>query len=183
MFQLTNAASGILERAHLDMPASRRESEFGYRFQSLVAAALKCRAGLDDLYENKGAGQPDCYSAASGYGFEIKTRADSPVELDENSWSALPRYPNPRLVAMLTTTAPFPIWVLNLQGVARGPIHMDAGLRTDAALEAHLKTHLSALVEAVGTARLTMAERGGFDRAASEIAATMFPTASGRGSP
>jgi len=177
MFQLTNAASGILERAHQDMPSSRRESEFGYRFQSLVAAALKCRTGLDDLYENKGAGQPDCYSATSGHGFEIKTRADSPVELDENSWNALPKYPNPRLVAMLTTTAPFPIWVLNLQGVARGPIHMDAGLRTDAALEAHLKKHLSELIEAVGTARLTKPERSDFDRATSEVAARIFATA------
>lgn len=181
MFQLTNAASGILERAHLDMPSSRRESEFGYRFQSMVAAALKCRAGLDDLYENKGAGQPDCYSAASGYGFEIKTRADSPVELDENSWSALPKYPNPRLVAMLTTTAPFPIWVLDLQGLARGPIRMDAGLRADSDLEAHLKTHLSALVEAVGTARLTKPERSDFDRATSEIAAKIFATRTNRG--
>jgi hypothetical protein len=160
MIYLTNSASYILYQAasngNLDAP------ELGFRFQHLVASALRRRMDLRDLYENAGAGQPDCYSNESSYGFEVKCQSSNPIILDENSWNALTNYKNPTLVAMLKVDPPYPLWVVNLSGVPRGPISVSRHTRVNAELESHLQRILSQEIEAVGLSRLIQSERSAF---------------------
>jgi len=156
MMYLSNTANHILD----SLARQLDEQEMGYRFQSLVVEALRLHPDYADLYDNKGAGQPDCYSNRARAGFEIKCRRDSTrITLDENSWKALPTYEFPKLVAIHTSKAPFPIWAAELKGQAPAPISLSSTTRVDAQLEEHLRVHLSALIEAVGYARLACSKR------------------------
>ena len=156
MIYLSNTAGHILDRLARQLD----EQEMGYRFQTLVVEALRMHPDYADLYDNKGAGQPDCYSNKAQTGFEIKCRRDSTrITLDDNSWRALPTYKHPKLVAVHTSKAPFPVWVAELRGLAPDPIVLAASTPVDARLEEHLRVHLSALVEAVGLPRLACSQR------------------------
>ena len=146
MIYLTTAASAILESAYRQLEASK----FGSRFQSLVIESLKAHQRLHDLYDNRAAGQPDCYANTEGYGFEMKAWATDSITLDKNSKDALKTYKNRRLVATVTTVAPYPIWVAVLSERIDGPIRLARDTPADAELEAHLKAALSWIVEAIG---------------------------------
>ena len=65
MIYLSTAASALLEAAYGRLGAN----SFGLRFQSLVVEALKAHPRLHDLYDNRGAGQPDCFAILERYGF------------------------------------------------------------------------------------------------------------------
>ena len=160
MIYLTNAANHILRQANLN--ENLTPAEFGFRFQHLVASALRRRMDLQDLYENAGAGQPDCYSNASSYGFEVKCQSTNPIKLDKNSWDALPKYKNPTLVAMLKVDPPYPLWVVDLKDVPREPISLSRHTRVNAELESHLHRILSQEIEAVGLSRLIQSDRSTF---------------------
>lgn len=167
MFQLSTAASAILESAYEVI----NESEFGYRFQTLVVEVLKGVPGLGDLYDNRGAGQPDCYANASGVGVEIKARQANPLALDANSWKSLATYKSPRLVAMLTTVAPYPLWVARLDGLTSGPIRLSRETPIDAELESQMQPTLSLLIEALGVQGIAEGSRDDLaNRAARSIA-------------
>jgi len=149
----------------------------GRRFQSLVAAALERHPLFSGLHNNRGAGQPDSLHDATGYGFEIKCRqSDAAVTLDENSWRALENYRNPRLVTILATTLPYPLWGIDLTGRPRGPIVPTRDTPTDGDLERYLTVAVSDIVEAVGTSRMT--ESGRIEAIAKQEAVL---TTSGRG--
>jgi len=151
VFYLSNAANTILEATL----GGLTPQDAGRRFQSLVAAALERHPSFPRLHNNRGAGQPDCHHDPSGYGFEIKCRqTDAAVTLDENSWNALETYRHPRLVTMLATTVPYPLWVIDLTGWPRGPITPGRDTVTDADLERYLTAALSDVVEAVGARRM-----------------------------
>ncbi len=167
MFQLSTAASAILESAYEVI----NESEFGYRFQTLVVEVLKGVPGLGDLCDNRAAGQPDCYANASGVGVEIKARRTNPLTLDPNSWNSLTTYDKPRLVAMLTTVAPYPLWVARLDGLTSGPIRLSRETPIDAELESHMQPTLSLLIEALGVQGIAEGSRDDLaNRAARSIA-------------
>ena len=161
MFYLSNAAIAILESAREGLVrrlgTPQGASEFGYRFQSLVEGALRLRPGWADLYGNPAAGQPDCYFGE--YGFEIKCREQSPVRLDDNTWAAMLNYQFPRVVAMLAVSPPYPVFVIDLHGLAPQPVRLDRGAKFDMDLEQFLKPMLTELIEAVGAAGLSAVER------------------------
>lgn len=146
MIYLSTAASAILDAARSELDPT----SFGSRFQALVVEALKAHPRLDDLYDNRGAGQPDCYANTEGYGFEMKAWSTDSITLDDNSRAALKKYTHRRLVATVTTVAPYPIWVATLGERIDGPIKLARDTPADAELEAHLKRELSPLVEAIG---------------------------------
>jgi len=146
MIYLSTAASALLEAAYGRLGAN----SFGLRFQSLVVEALKAHPRLHDLYDNRGAGQPDCFAILERYGFEVKAWATDSIVLDGNSRTALSRFANRRLVATVTTVAPYPIWVAVLSERIDGPIRLARDTPADAELEAHLKAALSWIVEAIG---------------------------------
>jgi len=169
MIYLSNSASSVLDRAR---GLCGGASEFGYRFQHLVAMALKAHPSLMDLYENLGAGQPDCFCNDSGHGFEIKTRADgTSIPMDDNSWIALPKFSKPRLVALLTLCPPYPLWVVDLTGMDPGPVSLSRNTPADTELEEHLKIELSSLVESIGASRICTGSRDDFNQRASALAA------------
>jgi hypothetical protein len=153
MFYLSNAANAILEAAGEQLAPT----EFGYRFQSLVVEALKLQPDWDGLYDNRGAGQPDCYF--NSYGFEIKCRQTNPMPLDENGWNAMREYNYPRLIAMLSVSAPYPLWVADLSGLSPKPVKLNHDTAVDSDLEQHMQRALSPLIEAVGTPGLTAGSR------------------------
>ena len=153
MFFLSNAANAILEAAGEQLAAT----ELGYRFQSLAVEALKLQPDWDELYDNRGAGQPDCYF--NSYGFEIKCRQANPMPLDENSWNAMREYNYPRLIAMLSVSAPYPLWVADLSGLSHEPVKLNHDTAVDSDLEQHMERVLSPLIEAVGTPGLTAGSR------------------------
>jgi hypothetical protein len=155
MFTLTNAANAILEVGLQKLTPE----EFGYRFQELVVQVIRSVDSMADLYDNKGAGQPDCYSLSAGFGFEIKARRASTVELDSNSWESLSKFNHSRLIAMVTEEAPYPLWVVNLEGAPRSPMALTDNVTIDRELEAHLKQGLSDLIEALGFERLCAPKR------------------------
>lgn len=170
MFYLTNSATSVLQRALGHLPQSTN-SEFGSRFQRLVAIALRAHPELASLYENFGAGQPDCYCNASGHGFEIKCRSQgTSVTMDDNSWRALPQYDKPRLVALLTVTPPYPLWVVDLKRMQPAPVSLGRDTPVDAELERHLKVELSALIEAMGANRIYAGDRDEFNARAHALA-------------
>lgn len=156
MLYLSNAANAVLESVR---DSQMEPSEFGYRFQILVVEALKVHPKLGDLYDNRGAGQPDCYSNAEHYGFEIKARTANPLQLDDSSWDSLVTYEHPRLVAMLTTKAPYPIWVAKLDDLNDEPIRLSRDTSVDLEIEQHLKVTLGNLIEAVGVNGLVSGSR------------------------
>jgi hypothetical protein len=155
MFTLSNTANCILEVGLTDLAPG----EFGYRFQDLVFPALRALPQLNGIYDNRGAGQPDGFDIAAGYGFEIKAWAKKTIELDSNSWKALPKFAHPRLVAMATDEPPYGMWVVKLDGLSEGSIRLSDQVDVDSMLEAHLKTYLSHLIEAVGVRRLVTGNR------------------------
>jgi hypothetical protein len=154
MFYLSNAANAILQEAMEEIDPS----EFGYRVQILVVEALKLQTGWEKLYDNSGAGQPDCYLDGK-YGFEIKCRQTNPMPIDANGWEAMENYQNPRLVAMYSLSAPYPLWVADLSEVPQKPVRLDHDTVVDPRLEDHLKEFLSQLTEAVGIFRLIRGNR------------------------
>lgn len=154
MFYLSNIANSILERARDHREGRLSESEFGSRFQIIVAAALRSLPEYADLYENRGAGQPDCFSTRSSAGFEIKCRSTARVEIDPNGWSALGRFDHPILIAMFTSSPPYPIWVVDLRGRPETAIALDDRMAVDAVLERSLKPRLVELIESLGTRRI-----------------------------
>lgn len=164
MIYLSTAASAILEAAYSRLGASN----FGLRFQSLVVEALKAHPRLRDLYDNRGAGQPDCYANLEGYGFEVKARSTDSIVLDGNSRSALSTYTHGRLVATITTAAPYPLWVAVLDQHVDGPIKLARDTRVDAELEEHLACVLSTLIEAIGAQGIV---EGNLDAVATRAAA------------
>jgi hypothetical protein len=175
MFYLSNIANSILQRAHERSGFS--ESEFGYRFQVLASAALRSLDGYDDLYENNGAGQPDCYSNQRKTGFEIKCRKDPRVELDSNSWKALRAFESPRLIAMAVASPPFPIWIVDLTGRPVTSITLEEVTPTDQTLEQLLKPRLSELIEATGCQRIVAGNREEMQKLVGKFANWMFPGA------
>lgn len=159
MFYVSNSANAILASGYEKLNDA---GEFGYRFQAFVVEALKRHIGFADLYDNRGAGQPDCYANQKSYAFEIKARGTDVIALDDNSWKSLPTYENPRLVAMLTTGAPFPMWVIDLKGRSGGSVQLARESIVDEKLEATLTDLLSDLIESVGSGGLVLPSRSDF---------------------
>jgi len=169
MIYLSNSANSVVERAYR---LCKDASDFGYRFQHLVAMALKAHPRLKDLYENLGAGQPDCYCTESGHGFEIKSKSEgTSIVMDDNSWIALPKFSKPRLVALLTLCPPYPLWVVDLTGMEPGPVSLSRNTPADTELEEHLEIELSSLVESIGASRIGTGSRDDFNQRASALAA------------
>jgi hypothetical protein len=166
MIYLSTAASAILEAARTELDAA----SFGSRFQALVVEALKAHPRLHDLYDNRGAGQPDCYANTERYGFEMKAWSTDSITLDDNSRAALAKYTHRRLVATVTTVAPYPIWVAVLGERIDGPIKLARDTPADSELETHLKSVLSPLVEAIGVRGIT---EGNLDAVATRAAAAI----------
>ena len=160
MFNLSNTANCILEVGLSELTPG----EFGYRFQDLVFPSLRALPQLNGIYDNRGAGQPDGYETAAGYGFEIKAWAKTTIELDANSWEALRRFAHPRLVAMTTDEPPYGMWVVKLDGLSGGSIRLSDQVEVDSVLEAHLSSQLSHLIEAVGIHRLVAGDRASLSR-------------------
>ena len=81
------------------------------------------------------------------------------MPLDENSWDAMKQYDHPRLIAMLSVSAPYPLWVADLSGLSHEPVKLNHDTALDSDLEQHMERVLSPLVEAVGTPGLTAGSR------------------------
>jgi hypothetical protein len=176
MIQLSNVANSIFERAQELRSAGRAESDFGSRFQHLVAAALRSLPEFSDLYENPAAGQPDCYSNRAGVGFEVKCHATPRIEIEPNGWNALRTFKEPRLVAMLSISAPFPVWVVDLKGLPEAAITLEDSTPVDAALEKALASQLNALIEAIGAPRIAEGNLTEMRDRVGRIAAALFAT-------
>lgn len=174
MIHLSNIANSVLERSLDPTRGGLSAAEFGSRFQVLVAAALKSLPNHEDLYDNKGAGQPDCYSVKSSAGFEVKCLARPRVELDQNSRDALRTYASPRLVALLTTSAPFPLWVVDLKDHAQHAITLDRSMPVDEERERLLKLPLDRLIESIGAERFCAGNRETMANQMSRIAASLL---------
>jgi hypothetical protein len=174
MIHLSNIANSVLERSLAPARGGLLPTEFGSRFQLLVAAVLKSLPDHEDLYVNPAGGQPDCYSMKSGAGFEVKCLARPRIELEPNSWDALRTYPSPRLVALLTTSAPFPLWVVDLKDHARHAITLERSMPVDAERERRIKPSLDRLIEAIGAERFCAGDRETFSNLVSRIAAALL---------
>ncbi len=162
MFQLRNAASAILRSAYAELLESEYgASEYGYRFQDIVIGGLRMHplfAG-DLLYDNRSNGQPDCYQGRDSWAFEVKCRNSTGLQLDANSWAALPKFKNPRVIAMLPAGSPYPLWVVDITGVVKGVIRLGESTKCDGNLERHLADAISDVVESVGRRRLVELDR------------------------
>lgn len=162
MIYLTNAASSIIARAVTQLTPP----DFGSKFQDVVCTVLRKRSGLNDLYENRGAGQPDAYSQATSFGFEVKCRKDSiPLVIEENSKNAMGTFAQSRFIVLITVDPPQPLFVINPcfnatdgTSLATADIRFKglAAANVDGEFEAWIRPELSRAIEAIGEAGLSL---------------------------
>ncbi|WP_396275039.1 hypothetical protein [Hyphomonas sp.] len=149
MITLSNSCVALLERCL----AIRKEQEFGFRFQDAVAVALHSLDEYRGCYSNPGAGQPDIIAGSTG--FEVKSTGSDAVGLDGNYHAIRGQYPHFRLVGLRTDVKPYPLWVIRMPENPPTRVRfarvLEAGLVSDADIEARLGRALAEILCAAGT--------------------------------
>ena len=113
---LSNATMALLSRSRENFDSRRNVQGFGTAFQHIVQIALRRLPGLEDVYINPGAGQPDIFNGVSG--FEVKTTASDRIDFDGNYCDIRNQFLQDgkpfRIVILRVDILPYRFWVLNV---------------------------------------------------------------------